>query len=146
MTAMLTRLIATAMALGLVLLAALTGIGFLLAALYSWLVTLWPAWGAALAVAGACFAVAFLILLVLRLAATAPRRRPAAETTAGAGTAAGSGRATDDLAFDLGRLGAERIRANPKTSAGLALLAGLLVGVSPGLRQRLLDVLNEVRR
>lgn len=137
----LNRLIAYALALGLVLLAALTGSGFLLAALYIWLEDEMPAWGAALSVGGACFALAFLVLLILRT------RSPSRGGGAAAGVPpSGSGSPTSDLAFDLGRVGAERVRHNPKTSVASALLAGLLFGLSPGLRRRLLDMLNDARR
>lgn len=138
------RIVGAALGLILALTAAFAGAGFLLAALYVYLAQSLPAWGAALAVAGVCFAIAFVVLLIVR-ARSAPRRGGAGHETPPSGDATGGGAATD-LAFDLGRLGADRVRDNPKSSMAVALLAGLILGASPALRDRLLEMVNKSQR
>ena len=138
------RIVGAALGLILALTAAFAGAGFLLAALYVYLAQTMPAWGAALVVAGVCFAIAFVVLLIVR-ARSSPRGGGAGHGARPAGQASGGGAATD-LAFDLGRVGADRIRDNPKTSVGVALLAGAILGASPELRERLINMVNGQRK
>lgn len=138
------RIVGAALGLILALTAAFAGAGFLLAAFYVYLAQSMPAWGAALVVAGVCFAVAFVVLLIVR-ARSARRGGGVGHAAAPSGEAGGGGAATD-LAFDLGRLGADGVRGNPKSSMAVAMLAGLILGASPALRDRLLEMVKGSRR
>lgn len=115
---------------------------FLGAALYLSLVPIMPAPFAALVVGVTGLVLAGLIILVARMAS---RRRPAAP---GIG-AADPSRASDfnDITATLGGLAAReltaRTQAHPYRAFGIALLAGLAVGISPELRNILKDVLKK---
>ncbi len=114
---------------------------FLGAALYLSLAPIMPAPFAALVVGLVGLVVAGVIILVARMIS---RRSPAG---VGIG-AADPSRAGDvnDIAAALGGLAAReltaRTQAHPYRAFGVALLAGLAVGISPELRNILTDVLK----
>jgi hypothetical protein len=115
---------------------------FLGAALYLFLVPTMPAPFAALVVGLVGLVLAGLIILVARMTS---RRGPAG---VGIG-AADPSRAGDlsDIAATLGGLAARELtsgtQAHPYRAFGVALLAGLAVGISPELRKILMGVLKK---
>lgn len=141
MNDMISRVLTGVVALTIVMLATLTGLGFLLAALYTWLAGLLPAWGAALAVAGVCFVVVAAAVVSICIAVGAP---PAVSVSAETSAEPDNRTATADLAYDLGRLGAEKVRENPQATLAAALVAGVVVGASPGARRQLFSLLDRV--
>jgi hypothetical protein len=117
-------------------------VGFLGAALYLLLVPVMPAPFAALFVGLTGFAIAGLIILVARLSA---RRSPASRGL-GLGDPSRAGD-VNDIAVALGALAAReltsRTHAHPYRAVAVALAAGLVVGISPELRNFLKGVLKD---
>lgn len=141
MNGMLPRLLAGVVTLTIVMLAALAGMGFLMAALYTWLTGVLPAWGAALAVAGVCFVVVAAALIAMRIAVSMPPPVAASADTSAPPT---GGDAFGDLAYDLGRIGAEKVRENPYATLAAAIVAGVVVGASPTARRQLFNLMDRV--
>lgn len=137
--------IAAAVALGLVaLLAAMTGLGFLFAALYLALTRVLDPDAAALATGVGAFLVALIVLLIARSGARPPRRRarvgvaqPAVdEPTASAAAAAAE---VGELLAGRGRV---MLHSHARGATATALVAGLALGVSPRLRRTLWRLLS----
>lgn len=143
MNDMLPKMLACIVSLSIVMLAALTGFGFLLAALYAWLTELLPIWGSALVVAGVCFVVAVAAVISIRIIMSA-QQSALASADGPAEEAAGGASAIADLAYDLGRIGADRVRENPQATMAAALVAGVVMGASPGARRQLFNLIDRI--
>lgn len=139
MNDILPRILAGAVALTVVMLAMLTGFGFLLSALYVWVAGMLPPEGAALVVAGVCFVVVIAVIVSMKIALSAPAQPPGQAIPS---EDAGGQDAAVQLAQDLGRLGAEKVRDNPWGTLAAALVAGVVVGASPGARRQMFDLLD----
>ncbi len=141
MSELLPRILAGAVALTVAMLALLTGFGFLLSALYVWLGGMMPPESAALVVAGVCFVVVIAVIVSVKIALSPPAQ-PAQQPAAEPGADGGNQDAAVQLAQDLGRLGAEKVRNNPWGTLAAALVAGVVVGASPDARRQLFDLLD----
>jgi len=126
--------------------AALGGLGFLVAMLYMYLATAISPLAAGLLTGGLLLVVAaFLLFLASRnLRGPAPSRRTAPQPLDSSANAA-----PNDLAAQMGAsLGADAVdwaRKNPAAGIGAALAAGFVVGANPGLVRELSDHLKPRR-
>lgn len=139
--------IAVGIALGiLALLAAMTGLGFLFAALYLALTRVLDADAAALATGMAAFLVALVVLLIAKSAARPAARRhrlatarPVAAVDVPPGSAEAAAAEVGELLAGKGR---EMLHTHAKGATATALLAGLALGISPRLRRALWRILR----
>ena len=141
MSEILPRILAGAVALTVAMLALLTGFGFLLSALYVWLGGMIQPELAALTVAGVCFIVVIAVIVSVKIALSPPAPPVQQASAASSGDAINQDAAVQ-LAQDLGRLGAEKVRDNPWGTMAAAVIAGVVVGASPDARRQLFDLLD----